>query len=521
MDVKEHFELILNKYKLNNLYKKYIFLSMMSTVVKESFYWLLLYFSDIVKTEPDNITKYSLILIGVFGMSVPVERLFSKVKAELIKELRLANYDYFNSKILALDKLVLLNFDLVEYYNILDHFSDNVQEYIANQKNKYDIPIRCVTLVIIAMNKRFNMLIGLFVLFYGFVKFMNEDKMEIERKLTDDYFKFETTSRDYLINSKIFLMNGDFNTDYHTTNLNKYEKTNEKILELNNDLDMKVNILMFIFILIVIKVKIGELNYNDFFYYFLIVYDVEFISTKVNEYYKNKVNYNKMKERLKYLNSYNEKLILSQYPKNKLSYIKINKIINKLPKLETTKPIIINENDHILINGTSGSGKSSLLYMFKGIVKPEILQIEPNINMIAANTYLTLPNHKSLYDGTLYDIISNYNKKPNVRLIKYAIEISKMDHRLDNNNIINIEKLSGGERIRLIIARLIYSIKMGNYSILLFDEIDENLNDILALEIAKNMLEIFNDKIILYVTHNEKVKELFKKRIFVDKGIIQ
>jgi ABC-type transport system involved in cytochrome bd biosynthesis fused ATPase/permease subunit len=159
--------------------------------------------------------------------------------------------------------------------------------------------------------------------------------------------------------------------------------------------------------------------------------------------------------------------------------------------------------------------------MFKGIVKPEILQIEPNINMIAANTYLTLPNHKSLYDGTLYDIISNYNKKPNSRLIKYAVEVSKMDHRLDNNKIINIEKLSGGERIRLIIARLIYSIKTGNYSILLFDEIDENLNDVLALEIAKNMLEIFNDKIILYVTHNEKVKELFKKRIFVDKGIIQ
>jgi ABC-type lipoprotein export system ATPase subunit len=521
MDVKEHFELILNKYKLNNLYKKYIFLSMMSTVVKESFYWLLLYFSDIVKNEPDNITKYSLILIGVFGMSVPVERQYSKIRAELIKELRLANYDYFNSKILALDKLVLLNFDLVEYYNVLDHFSDNIQEYIANQKNKYDIPIRCVTLVIIAMNKRFNMLIGLFVLFYGFVKFMNEDKMEVERKLTDDYFKYETTSRNYLINSKIFLMNGDFNTDYHTTNLNKYEKTNEKILELNNDLDMKVNILMFIFILIVIKVKIEDLNYNDFFYYFLIVYDVEFISTKVNEYYKNKVNYNKMQERLKFLNSYNEKLISSQYPKNKLTSIKINKIVNKLPKLETTKPIIINENDHILINGTSGSGKSSLLYMFKGIVKPETLQIEPNINMIASNTYLTLPNHKSLYDGTLYDIISNYSKKPNSRLIKYAVEVSKMDHRLDNNNIINIEKLSGGERIRLIIARLIYSIKMGNYSILLFDEIDENLNDVLALEIAKNMLEIFNDKIILYVTHNEKVKELFKQRIFVDKGIIQ
>jgi ABC-type lipoprotein export system ATPase subunit len=520
MDIKQHFNLILEKYKINKLYKKYIFMSMFSTVVREGFYWALLYFSETVKTQPEMITKYSLMLLLIFSMSVPVDRYFLKVKADLVKQLRLANYHHFNNKILSLDKNILLNFDLVEYYNILDHFSDNILEYITNQKNKYDIPIRTITLIIIAMNKRFNMLIGLFIVFYGLVKWLNEDKMIVERDLTEKFFKYETTSRNYLINSKIFLMNGEFNKEYHTNNLINYEKTNEKIMELNNDLDMKVNILMLIFILIVIKAKVEKLTPSDFFYYFLIVYDVEFIADKVNEYYKNRVNYNKMQERLNYLNSFNEKVISKKYPVSKLDKITINKIVNTIPKLENFKPIVINKGDHILINGESGSGKTSLLYMFKGILKPETLDITPNINMIASNTYLTLANHKSLYDGNLYDIISNYNKKPNIELIKYAIGISKMNHRLDDNSLINIEKLSGGERIRVIIARLIYSIKTANYSVLLFDEIDENLNDDLALEVAKNLLEIFNDKIILYVTHNEKVKELFKKRINVVKGQI-
>jgi putative ABC transport system ATP-binding protein len=520
MDIKQHFNLILEKYKINKLYKKYILMSMFSTFVKEGFYWALLYFGETIKTEPAMITKYSLMLLLVFSMSIPVDRYFLKVKADLVKQLHLANYHHFNSKILSLDKNILLNFDLVEYYNILDHFSDNISEYVTNQKNKYDIPIRCITLVIIAMNKRFNTLIGLFIIFYGFVKWLNEDKMIVEHELTNKFFKYETTSRNYIINSKIFLMNGEFNNEYHTNNLINYEKTNEKIMELNNDLDMKVNILMLIFILIVIKAKIETLNPGDFFYYFLIVYDVEFISDKVNEYYKNKVNYNKMQERLDFLNSFNEKLISKKYPVSKLNQITIRKIINTIPKLENYKPIIINQGDHILINGESGSGKTSLLYMFKGILKPETLDITPNINMITSNTYLTLANHKSLYDGNLYDIISNYNKKPNIELIKYAIGISKMNHRLDDNGLVNIEKLSGGERIRLIIARLIYSIKTSNYSVLLFDEIDENLNDTLAIEVAKNLLEIFNDKIILYVTHNEKVKELFKKRINVVKGEI-
>ena len=56
---------------------------------------------------------------------------------------------------------------------------------------------------------------------------------------------------------------------------------------------------------------------------------------------------------------------------------------------------------------------------------------------------------------------------------EYSLQASKIAHRLNKNEFVDIETLSGGERIRLLIARIIYAVKTKNYNILLFDEIDE------------------------------------------------
>ena len=43
----------------------------------------------------------------------------------------------------------------------------------------------------------------------------------------------------------------------------------------------------------------------------------------------------------------------------------------------------------------------------------------------------------------------------------------------------------------------------------------------MALEIAKNLKDIFKNKIIIYVTHNEKVKSLFDIKYNVVNGLVQ
>ncbi len=522
MNIEEHFDLLLDKYELRILYYKYLGFSMLTTTLKESFYWLLIYFSEKVKNEPSMVTKYAILLLGTFGLNLPVERQFNYVKTELMKEIKLANNKYFNERVIAMSKKELLNFDLVEYFNVLDHFNENLEQYIENMKKKYDIPIRCLTLVIIALNKKFSILIGLFAVFYSIVKSLNEHKMEDEKKLSKDYFKYEGIIRNYLINGKNFLINDEFNKEYLSKNFAEFEKVNKEIQTLNHNLDLKVNMVMFAMIIVVIWLKIKELNQFDFFYYFLIIYDIEFIGDIVNEYYKTKVTYAKMQERLTYLNSFIPEF-KEIAEKTKVKNIQIKKITNIKPKLylPADKTLAFEENDHILLNGESGSGKTTLLYLLKGIVKPTELEINPAIEVINSQTYLTLPNHKSLFSGNLYDIITNYDKNANAELVEYSLQASKISHRLSSNQFVDIETLSGGERIRLLIARIIYAVKTKNYNILLFDEIDENLNDKLAVEICKNLRDIFKDKIILYVTHNEKVKELFDKKIFVKKGLIE
>lgn len=519
MNIESHFNLILEKYDLKYLYLKYISYSVLTTLLKEGFYWSLIYFSEIVKNRPELITKFSTILIGMIGLNIPVERYYNYFKIKLIKQFKLANTQYFNDRIIKMSKKELLTFDLVEYFNILEHFNENIQDYIVNLKNKYDIPVRIITLFIIAYTKKFGLLIGLFSIFYAIVKSLSEHKLVKEVGLTKKYFHFENIIRNYIINGKNFLINDELNTEYLADNFKKFEKVNKNITEINNTLDMKINMTLFAFIIIVIWSRVQELNQYDFFYYFLIIYDIEFVSDKVQEYYKNKVNYNKMEERLQFLNSFQpveqEKIV-----KAKIDRIVINKIVNDTPKFETSEPIIIEQNDHILINGESGSGKTSLLYILKGILKPTEMSIEPDIKIINSQTYLTLPNHKSLYSGNLYDIITNYEKNPNVELINEALKSAKIADKLNSNQYVDIERLSGGERIRVLVARIIYAVKTRNYNILLFDEIDENLNDKLAVEICNNLKSTFNDKIILYVTHNEKVKSLFDKKYFVKKGII-
>lgn len=519
MEVDSHFNLILDNYNLNYLFKKFIGLSILTNIIKEGFYWLLIYFSEIVKTRPELISKFSVILIGLLGINVPIERYFDNTKSSLMKKVKIANTKYFNDRIINMSKQELLTFDLVEYFNILDNFNENFQEYIINIKNKWNIPIRSLTLLIIALNKKFSLLIVLFIIFYAIVKLLSEHKLQKETGLTKEFIHYENIIRNYIINGKNFLINNEFNNEYLTGNFNKFEKVNKQIIELNNDLNMNINFAMFGFIIIVIWSKRFELNQFDFFYYFLIIYDVEFIADKVQEYYKSNVSYNKMTKRLHYLNSFSP--IDSNYIiKTKVNKISIKKISHDKPKLETFEPIILEPNTHALITGESGSGKTTLLYILKGILKPKILEIEPNIELINSQTYLTLPNHTSLYSGNLYDIITNYAKEPNIKLINEALESAKIAHRLNKNDFIDIEKLSGGERIRTLIARIIYAVKTKNYNILLFDEIDGNLNNQLAQEICTNLLDIFKDKIILYITHNETVKLLFSKKYMIKNGLI-
>lgn len=523
MNIEKHFDLILEKYQLNGMYKKYIISSILSTITRESFYWVLLYLNDIIQENPSNLLQYSIFLICLYFLQIPMKDYATNTRIEFIKEIRLANIKFFSDMIIGIKKNKILSFDLIEYHNALDHFNDYFQEYILNLQIKYDIPIRCITLLVIAKSQNFPLLVGMCAVLFSIIIVLNMNKIIKESKLTKELYDIETQMRNYMINSKQFIVNNEFNRKYFDINANNAETVNMNIFNLGNNLDTTINTMLFAFVMLVFYIKRNDLTPVGFFYYFLMIYDIEWIIDKINEYYKNKINYNRMKERLKFLYSieqdtmHNVETMDNMTPTN----ININTIEHDIPKIGNIKPIIIKPYDHILVQGESGSGKTSLLYVLKGMLKCNKLTIDPNISTINKHSYIILSNNKSIFSGNLYDIITNYEECPSVDMINSSIMISKIDHKFTGNDYVDIEKLSGGERIRLIIARLIYLIKSNpDRQILLFDEIDDNLNNKLAVEIASNLLEIFKDKTILYITHNDMVKKLFKKKFSVVDGII-
>ena len=516
--IEEHINMLINKYDFRFLYKKYIILSIVSGFLYEMFYWLLLLFNNIIKENIDLVKLFSTILFSLLLIFIPIDNWHSKVKATLLEKIRIANCTYYLDKIIKLNKYDILNINLVKYIATIDNLSSNIEEYIINIKVKYDIPIKFITLIIISINKKYILIVFIFIIYFFIVVNLNENKIKNDSKSIDKYFTYNEIIKNYIINSKSFLINNELNQDYLHENINILESINKDRTYNSINLESKIDVLTFLFIFIVICNKLQNINVYDFLTYFLLIYDIQHVSDRIILYYRNKVNIPKMVQRIDYLNSF---IVVNKKNIENIdnNMIIINNINNTSPKLICNKQIFINKNDHYLIDGKSGSGKTTFLYIFKGIMTPDKLDINPNIESLIDSSYLILPNNKDLYNGNLYDIISNYSKEPDINLINKSLEIAYVNYVTDND-FINIESLSSGEKIRLVLARSIYSIITNNYKILLFDEIDENLDDELAYNIRKNVRKYFKNYIILYITHNNRVKTLFNKKIYIKDGTI-
>lgn len=156
----------------------------------------------------------------------------------------------------------------------------------------------------------------------------------------------------------------------------------------------------------------------------------------------------------------------------------------------------------------NGFGKTTLLQMItKNIVpdKGEILINNFPINMIDNfafnNSVIYLSSNSLLYNFEVNDIFSN-NPLLNQKIINFLYKLNINFHFLND-----LSKLSKGQIQALNFIKL---IKQEN-KIILLDEVLSNLNFDLATELIKEFKkEIWSNNYVIFVSHNLKLKKLFK-----------
>ena len=110
MPIKEHFEFLLVEYNLKNDYIKFIILSIFCSLIIRGFYWVLIIFAEIIKNKPHLIKNFSLILIFLYSLKFPLEKILKDVSSDFSKKMRLANITHFNNKVKNMNKNDLLNY---------------------------------------------------------------------------------------------------------------------------------------------------------------------------------------------------------------------------------------------------------------------------------------------------------------------------------------------------------------------------------------------------------------------------
>ena len=241
--------------------------------------------------------------------------------------------------------------------------------------------------------------------------------------------------------------------------------------------------------------------------------------------------------------SLNDALEILYYNKNyEKNIIKKKKIIfKKLLKIEnlffqytkSKKFILKNLNIKIKkgslngIYGKSGHGKTTLLNIISGLLKPNSGRVlidnvhlkDSNLNSWQKKIFY-VPQEPALLDASIIENISYKSsinlveKKKIYKCLKIA-EIFDFINSLQNgiNTIIgeNGIKFSGGQRQRIAIARALFH----NREILILDEATNALDESTEKKIYLNIKKYFYKKTIIVVSHRGSIYKFFDNIIFL------
>jgi len=191
------------------------------------------------------------------------------------------------------------------------------------------------------------------------------------------------------------------------------------------------------------------------------------------------------------------------------------------------------KNKIYMISGPSGSGKTSLFNLITRLYQYDNGEIYLNnssykdlsINDVRNKISIGLQD-PFMFSGTITDNITCFEKITNTEPVQKACDLSgasgfikRLNHGLNYTVDESGTNFSGGEKQRLNIARTLYD-KNKEKDILLFDEPSASLDERNESLLFNSLNQIKKDKIILVISHREKIQSYCDEIIWIENGKI-
>ena len=191
----------------------------------------------------------------------------------------------------------------------------------------------------------------------------------------------------------------------------------------------------------------------------------------------------------------------------------------------------INEGDFVFLVGASGSGKTTMIRLLTGELKPSSGEIIVNdydmtklkrskLAKVRRTLGVVFQDFRLIEDMTVYDNVAfamrvvGASSRQIRNRVPYVLDLVGLSGREDRFP----RELSGGEQQRVAVARAL----VNNPRMIIADEPTGNLDPVKSLELML-LLEKINDlgTTLLVVTHEKELVNAFTKRVVtIDKGLI-
>lgn len=188
--------------------------------------------------------------------------------------------------------------------------------------------------------------------------------------------------------------------------------------------------------------------------------------------------------------------------------------------------LTVEEGEVVVLNGASGSGKSTILSLIAALSKPtsgEVLVDEKKISKLSDNFASEYRRDNIGFVFQKYNLMPNLSVKDNILLplvplnlhaeiaeekLNIVMDMFSISHKAD----VLVKNLSGGEQQRVAIARA----NVNDPKIIIADEPTANLDEKLSLSFIDILKELKAlNKTIIIATHDP----LFSDLDFVDKKV--